>query len=224
MIRERVDIDGRLRPLEAEDQLGALTMPAREVGMVKERPALRFVEGQAVWDRKFKHVRARIARHRTKNLERSKEVDSARIVARWQAAAADHRRRSSEEKRRESGDKEKRWGSGDKKKGSSEKKGSARSSTEETRGNITADSDSSEYHTPRESLSSDRHSDHELPSDSDPEVEFDGTGSGIGPTWSWQWALDDEAPPPSAIISRRDLVRIHCTQKECHWGRSSGIG
>lgn len=39
----------------------------------------------------------------------------------------------------------------------------------------------------------------------------DGDGEGqsrdvLDQSWSWQWALHGEAPPPSAIVSRRDFV------------------
>ena len=39
--------------------------------------------------------------------------------------------------------------------------------------------------------------------------EFRGTGKGkdvLDQSWSWDWALHGEAPPPSAIVSRRDFV------------------
>jgi hypothetical protein len=67
--------------------------------------------------------------------------------------------------------------------------------------------------------------DHELSfSDTDGEDwETDGDGGpNVGPgdagaektiidqSWSWEWALHKEAPPPSAIVSRRDFVRLTC--------------
>ncbi|BEJ16390.1 hypothetical protein CspHIS471_0509950 [Cutaneotrichosporon sp. HIS471] len=33
----------------------------------------------------------------------------------------------------------------------------------------------------------------------------DDTRIAVDETWAWNWALDDELPPPSAIVSRRDL-------------------
>lgn len=39
-------------------------------------------------------------------------------------------------------------------------------------------------------------------------------------SWSWEWALHGEAPPPSAIVSRRDFV-CPSTSEDARWTRSS---
>lgn len=158
MIRERVNFDGVCRPLEPESQLGAMTMPADQIGMIKEGPAMRYVEGQAEWDAKFKRTRRKIARHRAKNLGKSRDKDAAVVIKRWQAAAG-----ASKAER--------------------ERRGSA-SSTPATSTPATSGSDSDSSHV-----------------DTPEPRDVDGT-------WAWQWALNDEAPPPSAIVSRRDLVSL----------------
>lgn len=83
MIRERVNFDGMCRPLEPESDLDAMTMPSTEIGMVKEGPALRYIEGQAIWDKKFRHTRKRIERHRRRNLHKARHHDAKTLSERW---------------------------------------------------------------------------------------------------------------------------------------------
>lgn len=80
MIRERVDPHGRLRPLEPIGQLGAMTMPRDEIGMIKEGPAMRYLTGQYLWDKRYKHARKQVERHRERNLVNARNKDGRRIV------------------------------------------------------------------------------------------------------------------------------------------------
>jgi hypothetical protein len=155
MIRERVDMVGLCRPLEPEDQLGALTMPAEEIGMIKTAAVMRYLEGQAKWDHKFARTFKRVARHRARNLKRAKK-DAPKIVEKWRRASPDATPRAT-----------------------------PRTSPEST-------PEGTPEGSPRGSFSSDEYLD-------DP-----GTVA-ADETWAWNWALDDELPPPSAVVSRRDL-------------------
>lgn len=72
MIRERVDIRGKIRPLEEAQLLQALQMQQEEIGVVKEGAVRRYLNGQSKWDDKFKKEAKRVAKRRQKNEERVK--------------------------------------------------------------------------------------------------------------------------------------------------------
>ncbi|MCO5549650.1 hypothetical protein L7F22_003123 [Adiantum nelumboides] len=72
MIRERVDIRGKIRPLEEAELLQALRMQQEEIGVVKEGAVSRYLTGQTKWDDKFKKEAKRVAKRRAKNEERVK--------------------------------------------------------------------------------------------------------------------------------------------------------
>jgi hypothetical protein len=148
MIRERVATDGACRPLEAESELSAMTMPLDEVGVIKEGPAIRYLTGQALWDKKFGHALKSVAKHRKRNLEDARKKDAGKIAHFWQ-----------EQVKRHHEEKEKREMNGD----------------------------GTDWET-------DREAGHQ--------------GDILDRSWSWSWALKGEAPPSSAIVSRRDLVRL----------------
>nr|XP_019007535.1 uncharacterized protein I206_07797 [Kwoniella pini CBS 10737]OCF46316.1 hypothetical protein I206_07797 [Kwoniella pini CBS 10737] len=69
MIRERVSTIGELRPLEPPEKLQAIQMPLDEVGFIKEGPALRYINGQALWDKKYHRAAKGVKRRREKNLK-----------------------------------------------------------------------------------------------------------------------------------------------------------
>ncbi|KAK4685854.1 hypothetical protein P7C73_g4288, partial [Tremellales sp. Uapishka_1] len=98
MIRERVDPDGVCRPLEAESDLGAMTMPADEIGVIKEGPAMRYLDGQAAWDKKFSHAIKSVKRHRERNLKISASKDAGKLREIWSERVKKH----DEKKRKES--------------------------------------------------------------------------------------------------------------------------
>lgn len=53
MLRERVDIFGQVRPMEPKEDVEALNIPARLIGVIKEEPVMRWLSGQEIWDKKF---------------------------------------------------------------------------------------------------------------------------------------------------------------------------
>lgn len=80
MIRERVSVQGHLRSLEPVAELGAMTMPSDEIGMIKEGPAMRYLTGQYLWDKKYKRARKEVEKHREKNLREAKDKDRDKIL------------------------------------------------------------------------------------------------------------------------------------------------
>ena len=53
MVRERVNLHGRVRRMEHRDQISALQVKPAEVGLIKEAPAVRWRQGQEEWDKMF---------------------------------------------------------------------------------------------------------------------------------------------------------------------------
>ena len=53
MLRERVDILGQVRPMEPKEEIEALKVPARLIGIIKEGPVKRWLTGQELWDKRF---------------------------------------------------------------------------------------------------------------------------------------------------------------------------
>lgn len=153
MIRERVSTTGVCRPLEPQSELAALNVPADEVGVIKEGQAMRYLNGQHLWDKKFHRAAKQVQKHRRKNLKMAKEKDGHKLLNMWE----DRIRRK--EREREGTDTE---GSGWETEGDGAESGIATPDGEER--------------------------------------------SVLDQSWSWEWALQGEAPPPSAIVSRRDFV------------------
>ncbi|KDN37665.1 alpha/beta-hydrolase [Tilletiaria anomala UBC 951] len=67
MIRERVDIRGKIRPMEPEEHFAALQLPPDEIGIIKEGPAVRYMTGQRLWAKKFKSEAKRVAKRKAQN-------------------------------------------------------------------------------------------------------------------------------------------------------------
>lgn len=63
---ERVDIHGRVRPLECDTELQSLQIPKEEIGVIKQAPVKRWLEGQGASDNKWKHRGVKIERKREK--------------------------------------------------------------------------------------------------------------------------------------------------------------
>jgi hypothetical protein len=176
MIRERVAVDGKCRPLEPESELGAMAMPPDEIGCIKEGAALRYLNGQALWDKKFKHAIKTVQRHRKKNLKQAREKDSVKISDMWAERAAEARTKHL--------------------KPPSESQSSTRTSSDiETDG----------WETNDEAALPERHHRHQF---GHGDKALDLPEDMLDKSWSWKWALEDEAPPPSAVVSRRDFVSL----------------
>nr|XP_018262748.1 uncharacterized protein I303_04228 [Kwoniella dejecticola CBS 10117]OBR84906.1 hypothetical protein I303_04228 [Kwoniella dejecticola CBS 10117] len=82
MIRERVSTIGELRPLEPAEELQAMQMPLDEVGTIKEGPAMRYINGQALWDKKYHRAAKGVKRRREKNLKIAQK-EGGKIGHQW---------------------------------------------------------------------------------------------------------------------------------------------
>lgn len=68
MIRQRVDRNGNIYPLEAASSLPGLKMPANEIGVIKPGPVLKWREAQHRWNAKFAREKRRIQIRRAKEM------------------------------------------------------------------------------------------------------------------------------------------------------------
>ncbi|EFP78349.2 uncharacterized protein PGTG_04305 [Puccinia graminis f. sp. tritici CRL 75-36-700-3] len=71
MIRERVALDGRIRPLEVEADLDILKISPEELGVIKDGPLRRWAEGRKIWDHKFNGRYKKIQVQREHHIKRS---------------------------------------------------------------------------------------------------------------------------------------------------------
>jgi len=162
-----------------------MTMPRDEIGMIKEGPAIRYLNGQSLWDKKFKRAIKTVQRHRKRNLKDAHERDVGKISKMWDDRIQSRKRERGEREGEEQvhsdhdtagsprvGDEEAGWET------------DAASGAEDTR-----PVRPTSRHTPKK----------EKKAKTVVEELVEGS-------WSWSWALDGEAPPPSAIVSRRDFV------------------
>lgn len=69
MIRERVSTQGVIRPLEAEHELAAFSVPPEKIGQLPELAIRRYIEARAKFDKKFGSTKKVIDKHRLRNLE-----------------------------------------------------------------------------------------------------------------------------------------------------------
>ncbi|KJE02943.1 esterase/lipase [Cryptococcus gattii NT-10] len=159
MIRERVSNIGVTRPLTPPPQLQALTMPPEEIGKIKEGPAMRYINGQKLWDKKYRRTAERVKKRREKNLLQAHKAGE-KVGKRLEGVVRESMRAEKAKKRKER----------------IKKKVKGKKLDEE-------DEDESET-----------------------ESSVKDGPTTVGTSMTWTWALKGEAPPPSAIVSRRDFV------------------
>lgn len=68
MIRERVDIEGMTRPMEPKEELEVLKIPKEEIGLIREDPCIRWLDGQTQWDKTY-HTSAKKAIRKRRTFE-----------------------------------------------------------------------------------------------------------------------------------------------------------
>jgi hypothetical protein len=79
MIRERVLIHGLTRPMEPREELQALKLQPGQVGLIKEGPVVRWLEGQEIWDRRYKRNAEGVIKERRKIETKARRLlDNAR--------------------------------------------------------------------------------------------------------------------------------------------------
>ncbi|KAH0829091.1 hypothetical protein J3R83DRAFT_2555 [Lanmaoa asiatica] len=72
MIRERVSTQGIIRPLESADKIDALHVPPAIIGVLSERGVRRYLEGKALFDRKYAKESSTIEKKRNRNIDLAK--------------------------------------------------------------------------------------------------------------------------------------------------------
>ena len=71
---ERVDLHGRIRALESPEQLSAFQLPIDKIGIIKDIPAMRYLEGQDKWDKTFRRKAESVVKHREKYREKAETL------------------------------------------------------------------------------------------------------------------------------------------------------
>ncbi|KAG1806633.1 alpha beta-hydrolase [Suillus plorans] len=74
MIRERVDIHGRVRFMEPKEDITALQLRPSEIGIIKEETLFKWLEGQEEWDRRFKYCATKVMKNRKTIEAKSKSI------------------------------------------------------------------------------------------------------------------------------------------------------
>ncbi|WWD17016.1 hypothetical protein CI109_101452 [Kwoniella shandongensis] len=170
MIRERVSTTGVIRPLEPVTELSAFKMPADEIGFIKEGPAMRYLNGQALWDKKYRRVRERVEKKREMNL-REARGEGRHLGKLWETKI--HEGRGSVQAKNKGKEKLVR--------------GKGKSATTQH------EEESDEF-------------EDDVDTNGEEEGEGEERNDILDQSWSWTWALNGEAPPPGAIVSRRDFA------------------
>ncbi|KZT72544.1 alpha/beta-hydrolase [Daedalea quercina L-15889] len=74
MLRERVDVFGKVRPMEPEEGIPALQLKPQSIGIIKEAPVKRWLTGQDLWDKKYKHRALKMIKRRRKYEEKAERL------------------------------------------------------------------------------------------------------------------------------------------------------
>lgn len=77
MIRERVDVRGAVRRMEDEDTMQAVKMYTDHpelVGIIKEGPCRRYLEGRSIWDERYKRTSKKVEKRRKANEEKAEKM------------------------------------------------------------------------------------------------------------------------------------------------------
>ncbi|KIK95764.1 hypothetical protein PAXRUDRAFT_826684 [Paxillus rubicundulus Ve08.2h10] len=80
MIRERVSTRGIIRLLEPAEQLDALRVPPELIGVLSERAVRRYLEGKALFDKKYAKEMLTVEKHRNRNIDLAKKDISKNLV------------------------------------------------------------------------------------------------------------------------------------------------
>lgn len=64
MLRERVDVLGKVRPMEPREEIEILRSRPQTIGLIKEAPVKRWLTGQEMWDKKYKHAALKVIARR----------------------------------------------------------------------------------------------------------------------------------------------------------------
>jgi len=74
MIRERVDIYGKVRPMEPIGEVAALQVRPEEIGIIKEAPLNKWWSGQKEWDKRYRRNAEKAVKQRRSNLTKATRI------------------------------------------------------------------------------------------------------------------------------------------------------
>lgn len=80
MIRERVSTKGIIREMEPEDEISALEMTLDTIGLVNELGVKRYLDAQAVWEKRFKETLKTIMKQRKRHIDAADAEDTTRFT------------------------------------------------------------------------------------------------------------------------------------------------
>ena len=80
MIRERVSTKGIVRELEPEEELPAMDMTLDSIGVVNELSVKRYLEAQAIWEKRFKETLKSVAKQRKRHIDAADAEDTSRFT------------------------------------------------------------------------------------------------------------------------------------------------
>ncbi|WVQ86452.1 hypothetical protein IAS59_000164 [Cryptococcus gattii] len=129
-----------------------------EIGKIKEGPAMRYINGQKLWDKKYRRTAERVKKRREKNLLQAHKAGE-KVGKRLEGVVRESMRAEKAKKRKER-------------------------IKEKVKGKKLDEEDEDESET---------------------ESSVKDGPTTVGTSMTWTWALKGEAPPPSAIVSRRDF-------------------
>ncbi|KAH9819458.1 arylacetamide deacetylase [Melampsora americana] len=86
MIRERVGVNGKIRRLEDESQLKALSLNKESIGVIQEGPVRRWAEGKEIWNHKFMKLYKKIQSQRDHHIKKATEEHKERTKERRKSA------------------------------------------------------------------------------------------------------------------------------------------
>ena len=74
MLRERVDVHGKIRPMEPVEEMPVLRIPPGQIGLIKEAPVRRWLLGLGVWDKRFKARSKKVLKQRKEFEQKAEEI------------------------------------------------------------------------------------------------------------------------------------------------------
>ena len=74
MLRERVDVHGKIRPMEPVEEMPVLHIPPGQIGLIKEAPVRRWLLGLGVWDERFKSRSKKVLKKRKEFEQKAEEI------------------------------------------------------------------------------------------------------------------------------------------------------
>ena len=74
MMRERVDVHGKIRPMEPVEEMPVLRIPPGQIGLIKEAPVRRWLLGQGAWDERFKGRSKKVLKKRKEFEAKAEEI------------------------------------------------------------------------------------------------------------------------------------------------------